>query len=159
MSDIFFSRLKPGLIFDLGSYTFEAHAIKDFAHKFDPQPFHMDETAAKQSHFGGLCASGWHVCAIFMKLNVANGDEALLSATGWTGPLPERGPSPGLRDLQWRCPTYAGDTLTYRSTLTEARHTQSRPGWGLMQTEVEATNQNDESVMLFQSAVFLRSDT
>ncbi|MCP1199878.1 MaoC family dehydratase [Notoacmeibacter sp. MSK16QG-6] len=158
MMETLFSRLKPGLRLDLGSYTFEAEAIKEFARKFDPQPFHLDEDAAERSHFGKLCASGWHCCAIFMKLNVANGDAALRNATGWSGPLPERGPSPGLRDLKWRRPTYAGDTLSYSMTLKEARESQSRPGWGLLQSDIEATNQDSEIVMRFISTVFIRTD-
>ncbi|OXT00553.1 hypothetical protein B7H23_10615 [Notoacmeibacter marinus] len=155
MTQTFFSRLQPGMRLELGSYTFEAEAIKTFARQFDPQPFHLDETAAEQSHFGRLCASGWHCCAVFMKLYVRNGETALREAMGWTGAMPDRGPSPGFRDLKWLRPTYAGDTLAYRSTLLAARASQSRPGWGLMQSEIEATNQNDESVMRFVSTVFI----
>ena len=158
MTERFFSRLKPGLVLDLGSYEFGAEEIKRFARKFDPQPFHLDEKAAEESHFGRLCASGWHSCAIFMRLYVKNGGDALRQATGWTGPMPERGPSPGIRDLKWSRPTYAGDTISYRSTLLEARLSKSRIGWGLMQSQAEATNQDGELVMRFTASAFIRAD-
>src|SRR5258708_3999226 len=87
-----------GVTVTLRSHTFEAEAIKAFARKYDPQVFHVDEEAAKKSVFGGLCASGWHTAATWMKLSV----QARMDA-GWTGPgpVPEFGPSPGFKNLKW----------------------------------------------------------
>lgn len=158
MTDTLFSRLKPGLVTELGRYTFEPEAIKRFARQFDPQPFHLDEKAAEDSHFGRLCASGWHSCSVFMRLYIQNGEQALRDATGWTGPMPARGPSPGIRDLKWLRPTYAGDTLAYRSTLREARQSRSRHGWGLLQSDIAAVNQNGETTLRFLATGFMRTD-
>ena len=66
----YFEQLKVGDIYALGSHTFDADDIKSFASRFDPQPFHMDEDAAKQSHFGALCASGWHTASVWMRLMI-----------------------------------------------------------------------------------------
>ncbi len=158
MTDTFFSRLHPGIQIEIGDYEFEAEAIKRFARQFDPQPFHLDEKAAEASHFGRLCASGWHTCSIFMRLYVMNGKKALADAIGWGGPLPEWGPSPGIRDVKWLRPTYVGDTISYRSSMREARLSRSRVGWGIVRSDVEATNQNGETVLRFLSSGFIRSE-
>lgn len=152
----FFELLQPGLVIELGSHRFEAEEIKRFAGKFDPQPFHTDEAAAAESHFGRLCASGWHSCAVFMKLYIANWESAVRAATGWQDEIPERGASPGFRNLRWSRPVYADDTLTYRSTIKEARLSQSRVGWGLMQSQVDATNQDGGTVLNFTATGFIR---
>lgn len=139
---------------ELGSHVFTAEEIKTFAAAYDPQPFHMDEEAARASHFGGLCASGWQTVGIWMRLRIAAqkriNDE--LRAAGL--PIPGFGPSPGFRSLKWLKPVYAGDTIAYDSTLLEARPTASRPGWGLVQHLNAGTNQNGERVMEFVGIAF-----
>ena len=92
-----------------GQLPFDAEAIKAFARKYDPQPFHVDEEAARESVFGRLCASGWHTAAMWMKLNLAH------RGPDWDGPgpAPEFGPSPGFKNLKWLKPVYAGETVTF----------------------------------------------
>lgn len=138
----------------LGSHTFTAEEIKTFAAAYDPQPFHMDEEAAKASHFGALCASGWHTVGIWMRLRIATmkKTQEALRAAGL--PIPGFGPSPGFRDLKWLKPVYVGDTISFDSTLLEARPSGSRPGWGLVHHLNTGTNQHGQRVMEFVGVAF-----
>lgn len=148
--------IKPGASFEIGSYTFERDEILRFANAWDPQEFHTDEEKAKSSLLGGLCASGWHTVSVWMKLQrkaIAAKAEALAKAGK---PVPEFGPSPGMKHLKWIKPVYMGDTVTYTNSIHTLRESSSRPGWSIMQSSVEAKNQNNETVMTFQSAVFIK---
>ncbi|TIP09666.1 MaoC family dehydratase [Mesorhizobium sp.] len=140
----------------LGSHTFESEAIKAFARKYDPQIFHLDEEAAKKSVFGGLCASGWHTAATWMKLNL----ETRMETEGgrWTGPgpSPEFGPSPGFRNLKWPKPVYAGETVTFTRTALAHRPISSRPGWRLLTLRSEAFDSSGDKVIEFESAVLVK---
>lgn len=93
----YFEDLVAGTVTELGSHTFTAEDIKRFAAKYDPQPFHMDEEAAKSSLFGGLCASGWHTASVYTGLNIRARQqrEALITARGET--IARWGPSPDSR--------------------------------------------------------------
>ncbi|WP_011581495.1 MULTISPECIES: MaoC family dehydratase [Chelativorans] len=146
--------LKVGEAVTLGSHTFTAEEIKHFAAKYDPQPFHMDEEAARKSLLGGLCASGWHTCTMWMRYNLAFLD----SAVTWTGsgPRPEFGPSPGFSELKWLRPVYAGDTITFTRTILGHRPLASRPGWRLVSQKGGAFNSRGEAVLEFESAVLLK---
>lgn len=99
-----------GQTIELGSHTFDAASIKAFAAKYDPQPFHLDEEAAKRSVFGGLSASGWHTASMWMKYNMQ-------TKTDFIDPLARRragapmSASPGLHNLKWLKPVYAGETI------------------------------------------------
>jgi acyl dehydratase len=137
----------------IGSLTFAAEDIIRFARDFDPQPFHLDEEEAKQSLFGGLCASGWHTSAGWMQCFVQFWKEEArrLAAEGLHAP--KLGPSPGFRELKWLKPVYAGDTITYAVTLLEARIVASRPGWRINTILCEGENQNGEAVIRFVSKV------
>lgn len=128
--------LQPGSVRELGSVRPSADDIKDFAEQFDPQPFHVDELAGRRSIFGGLCASGWHTCALAMRLTVDNflRDAASLG-------------SPGLESLRWLKPVYPGDTLTLRHTIVESRPLRKRPDVGLVRARWEMFNQNSEKVL------------
>ncbi len=152
MSD-FFEDLVVGTRLDLGSHTFTADEITGFARRYDPQPFHLDEDAAAQSHFGRLAASGWHTVAVWMKLYVAarQATMAALEARGERSSRP--GPSPGFRSLKWRRPVHPGDTISYASTLT-AKHTSSTAGWGLVFHHNTGTNQHGHTVCEFDGSVF-----
>ncbi len=134
---------------ELGRYTFEARDIIRFARQFDPQPFHLDAEAARHSLLGGLCASGWHTAAIWMKLMVAHRQRVAEA-----GSAARLGPSPGFRNLVWRRPVFAGDTISYSSTLTDLRPSASRPGWGLVFHRNEGVNQNGDLVFAFDGCVF-----
>ncbi|CUW44086.1 maoC-related protein [Brucella vulpis] len=116
----------------LGTYTFTAEEIIAFARKYDPQPFHIDEEAAKNSLFGGLCASGWHTTAIFMKLNVASMVQASRETVQRGETPPTFGPSPGFENLKWPKPVFAGDTITYKRVVHAIRPLASRPGWSML---------------------------
>jgi acyl dehydratase len=150
---VYYEDITLGARQELGDYTFTADEIKRFARQFDPQPFHMDEDAAKQSHFGGLVASGWHTASIFMKLQSRKINEI-------GADVRKAGPSPGFRDLRWLKPVFAGDTLTYATEVVRKRELASRPQWGIVFTHVTAINQRSELVYEFEASVmFARKDT
>ena len=150
----YFEDMRVGERTDLGTHTFTAEEIKRFARKFDPQLFHLDETAAARSHFGALCASGWHTTAVYMR-HFVEFERREAEAMRARGETPARdGPSPGIRELRWVKPVYAGDTITFAREVKELRDQTSRPGWGLMIALNTATNQNGEVVMSFQGAKF-----
>ena len=122
-----------------GAYPVTKEAVLDFAQRYDPQPFHVDEAAARDSLFGGLCASGWHTCAMAMRMMC---DEYLLEAASLG--------SPGIDELRWLKPVFPGDTLGMRMEVLQARPMASRPQVGLVQTRWELHNQHGEPVMTMQ---------
>ena len=138
---------------EIGTHRFEAAEIIRFAERFDPQPFHMDAEAAKNTLFGGLCASGWHTCAMWMRsfVDYWTVETERLKAEGIVPP--QLGPSPGFRDLAWFRPVFAGDSVTYTVTLTASRELASRPGRILNTIVCEGTNQNGLPVVRFESTV------
>ena len=105
---------------------------------YDPQPFHIDEVAAAESHFGGLIASGWQVAAVWMKLNVAHQRSLADEARAGGRPSAEVGPSPGFRNMVWARPVRPGDSLAYWTTVTDKKASASRPGWGIVAIRNEA---------------------
>lgn len=125
-----------GEAFDMGSHTFSEDEILEFGRKFDPQPFHTDPQAAKASVYGGLIASGWHTCAIGMRLMC----ERYLNKSASLG-------SPGLENVRWLKPVRPGDTIAFRRIVLESRASTSRPDMGLVRNRWEATNQNGEMVL------------
>jgi acyl dehydratase len=151
----YFDDINVGDRMELGNHTFTADDIKTFAGQYDPQAFHMDEAAAAQSHFGALCASGWHTIAVWMRLRVLYGrrEDAERAARGEV--IAKLGPSPGFRELRWLRPVYAGDTVAYASEIAEKRASQSRPGWGLVFARNTGTNQKGELVMSFTGSGFV----
>jgi acyl dehydratase len=124
---------------EMGSYRFTEEDIIAFARQFDPQPFHTDPEAARNSFFKGLIASGWHTCAIAMRLMV----DKYVARSASLG-------SPGLDNIRWLAPVRAGDTISYRRTITAARVSESKPGVGLVQSRWEAVNQRGETVMTME---------
>ena len=133
---IYWEDLQAGSVRELGSVTPSAEDIKDFAEQFDPQPFHIDEVAGRDSIFGNLCASGWHTCSLAMRLTVDN----FLNESSSMG-------SPGLESLRWLKPVYPDDTLSLRHTITEARPLRTRADIGLVRSNWELFNQNGEKVL------------
>jgi acyl dehydratase len=128
--------LAPGLVRDMGTVTVSAQEIKEFAEKFDPQPFHIDEAAGRRSIYGNLCASGWHTCALAMRLTVQN----FLSESSSMG-------SPGLESLRWLKPVYPGDTLRLQHKITESRPMRKRSDIGMVRATWEMFNQNGDKVL------------
>ena len=151
----YFDDIGVGDRMELGTHTFTAEDIKTFAAQYDPQAFHMDEAAAAQSHFGALCASGWHTVATWMRLRVLYGrrEDAERAARGEV--IAKLGPSPGFRELRWLKPVYAGDSITFASEIAEKRASQSRPGWGLVFARNTGTNQKGELVLSFIGSGFV----
>jgi len=144
--------LRIGVEVPIGSHRFDADSIKAFARKYDPQPFHLDEEAAKRSLFEGLCASGWHTAAVWMRLNVD-------ASEAWTGapPAPEFGPSPGFKNLKWPKPVRAGETVAYSRTALAHRPLVTRPDWHLVTIRADGIDSAGDRVIEFESAVLLKA--
>lgn len=134
-----------GSVRRFGGTTLTREAIVAFARDFDPQPFHLDEDAARESLFGALCASGWHTCALTMRMMC----DAYLNRTASLG-------SPGLENIRWLRPVYPGDTLQVAMTVLEARPMASRPTVGLVLQRWEVSNQREEPVMTMEGWGMLR---
>jgi acyl dehydratase len=132
---LYWEDLVPGSVRELGTISVTPEQIKDFAKQYDPQPFHIDEEAARNSHFGGLVASGWQTAALCMKLTVDN----LLSHSASMG-------SPGLESLKWLKPVYPGDQLSLKHSILESRPLKSRPDTGLVRSRWELFNQAGDKV-------------
>jgi acyl dehydratase len=131
-----FEDFNPGDSFEFGSHTLTADEIVEFATRYDPQPFHVDEAAAANGPFAGLVASGWHTGAVFMRMYV----DAILNHSVSMG-------SPGVEELRWLVPVRPGDTLRGRATVLDARPSATRADRGTVRARLEALNQRDEVVM------------
>ncbi|NDC61472.1 MAG: MaoC family dehydratase [Betaproteobacteria bacterium] len=129
-----------GQVRNLGTISPTREAIIAFASEFDPQPFHLDEEAAKASVFGGLCASGWHTCAMAMRLMVTH----FLQETASMG-------SPGLDHIRWRKPVFPGDTLRLQTTVLETKPMGSRPDMGMTRNLWEMFNQHGDEVLRMEA--------
>ncbi len=151
----YFDDIQLGDTFAVGRHTFTAEDIKTFARRFDPQLFHVDETAAERSHFGALCASGWHTAVMWMRLMVDHRRGMIEAARARGEPVAGIGPALGFRELKWLKPVYAGDTVEYNSEVIETRLSNSRPRSGLMTIRSTGVNQNGEPVISFVSTTFV----
>lgn len=129
-----------GSSLELGSKLVSAGEIVEFASEFDPQPMHLDRAAGEASILGGLSASGWHICGMFMRMLC---DALLLDSTSQG--------SPGIDEVKWKKPVLAGDRLTARSTVLDKRMSSSKPGLGLVSMRAEMVNQRGESVFELQN--------
>ena len=136
---LYWDDFREGEVREFGAATVKHEDIVRFASEFDPQPFHVDEEAAKGTMFGGLIASGWHTAAMTMRMMC---DGYLLRAHSLG--------SPGIESLNWLLPVRPGDTLRVRLTVLEARPLRSKPGVGLVKSRHEVLNQKDEVVMEMQ---------
>jgi acyl dehydratase len=126
-----------GQSFGSGRLRIDADQIKRFAGEFDPQPFHLDDEAARDSIFQGLAASGWHTAALTMRLLV---DSELKPAGGLIGA--------GFDEFRWPRPVRPGDELRVESEVLEVRPSKSRPRQGLVKVRMTTLNQNDEPVQI-----------
>lgn len=126
----------PGQEIDLGSRSVTKEEIIAFATQFDPQPFHIDEEAAKKTIYGGLIASGWHTVSLFMRLL----SDGLLANAASMG-------SPGVDEVRWLKPVRPGDTLSARGVVNEVVPSRSKPDRGMLKTTYEMYNQNGEKVL------------
>ena len=154
----YWDTIRIGEKVEIGAHRFDAADIKRFAEKFDPQPFHLDEEAAHDSVLGGLCASGWHTTAVWMRLNVDSQTARMGAFVAAGNPAPKVGPSPGVKNIRWPKPVHAGDTVTFTQHVTAKRKLASRPGWGVVEFTCEAVNQDGERVFSFDGAAFYGTD-
>lgn len=136
---MYWEDLPEGTELELGSREVPREEIVEFASRYDPQPFHIDEEAAKDSIYGGLIASGWHTCAMTMRM-VCDG---LLRRAASLG-------SPGVDSIRWLRPVRPGDRLRTRMTVLEARASRSKPDRGIVKSLWEVHNQSDELVMTME---------
>jgi acyl dehydratase len=137
---LYFEDLQAGATLELGSKTVSENEIVAFARAYDPQPFHIDQAAAAATPFGGIIASGWHTCALTMRLLVDN----LLLCSASLG-------SPGVELIRWTRPVRPGDTLHARVVVLEVRPSQSKPDRGTVKIRTEVDNQHGEQVMWMES--------
>ena len=151
----FFEDMEIGVRRDVGSFTFTAEAIMTFAAQFDPQAFHLDEEAGRNSLFGGLAASGWHVGSACMKLMVADGQRLSREAAARGEEIAVWGPSPGFRELRWIKPVLAGDTISFSSVIESKRMSEKRPEWGILQARTSGINQRGEAVYSLLATAFV----
>jgi len=143
---MYFEDLEPGSTAKFGRYEVTREEVIEFASKYDPQPFHLSDDAAAQTHFGRISASGWHTCAMVMRMMVDNITERRQAGLG----------SPGLDELRWLRPVYPGDTLRVETTLLDKTPSRSRPGIGSFRSEVRVFNQDDVMVCTMKSIGLIR---
>jgi acyl dehydratase len=134
---IYFEDIQPGNKTAFGSYAVTREEVVDFASRFDPQPFHLSDEAAAQTHFGRLSASGWHTCAMMMAMLVENMKTTEQAGLG----------SPGQDELRWLKPVYPGDTLSLEIEILEKRVSSSRPEMGSYRSKITVLNQHGVAVM------------
>jgi acyl dehydratase len=145
----YFEDLIVGSKASFGNYPVTREDVVEFARKFDPQPFHLSDEAAAETHFGRLSASGWHTCAMTMAMLVENLKANRQAGLG----------SPGIDELRWLRPVYPGDTLRCESELIDKRVSQSRPEMGIFKTRLTVFNQDDLPVMTMISNGLIRVRT
>lgn len=143
---MYFEDLEPGSTASFGGYQVTREEVIDFARKYDPQPFHLSDEAAAQTHFGRISASGWHTCAMVMRMMVDNITERKQAGLG----------SPGLDELRWLRPVYPGDTLRVETTLIDKTPSRSRPEMGSFHSQVKVFNQDDILVATMKSIGLIR---
>lgn len=143
---IHFEDIEVGSRQSFGRYEVTRDEVVAFASKYDPQPFHLDDQAAAKTYFGRLSASGWHTCAMTMRMLVENMSVVEQAGLG----------SPGVDNLRWLKPVYPGDTLRCETEVIEKRRSQSRPGMGLFKSRCRTFNQHDELVLEMVSNGLIR---
>ena len=145
MTTKFYEDFEIGEAHDYGGRAVSADDIIRFAREFDPQFFHLDPEAAKESAFGGLVASGWHTCALAMRMMV----DGFLDGAATMA-------SPGVDEIRWLKPVRAGDTLRMRTEVIDKTPSKSRPDRGLIRFSQTIRNQNDDVVMTMINLAFFR---
>ena len=142
---IFWEDIEAGRVLETGSVTLNAADIRVFAEKFDPQPYHLDREAADASLFGGLCASGWHVSALMMKLvsdALAQNHIPLLGSgqVSW---------------LEWYRPAFDGDCLSAHVTIKDKTRAEDETDHGLIECDIAVQNQNEKKVMALSTFLMI----
>jgi len=140
---LYWEDFNVGQVREFGHYAVTREAVIAFAREFDPQPFHLDDVAAERSLFGRLAASGWHTCAMAMRM----------MCDGYLGEAASLG-SPGLDSIRWTNPVYPGDTLRLRLTVLETRPLASRPTVGIVRSHWNVMNQDGVTVLTMEGYGF-----
>ena len=143
MEQLYLEDLCVGQRFTSETYVMEAARIKEFAAEFDPQPFHIDESAAEASVFKGLAASGWHTAAVAMRLLVAGGLPFANGLVGLGG------------EVAWPRPTRPGDILQVESEILEIAPSRSKPHQGIVTVRATMSNQNREVVFVLTAKLLV----
>lgn len=143
----YYEDLVVGSKASFGHYEVTREEVMEFAAKYDPQPFHLDDDAAARTFFGRLSASGWHTAAMTMRMAVDNMKNNRQAGLG----------SPGIDELKWIKPVYPGDTLRCESELLDKRLSASRPDMGITKGRTTVFNQHDEVVMTFVANGLIRA--
>lgn len=143
---VYFEDLQIGTKASFGRYEVTREEVIDFALKYDPQPFHLSDEAAAKTHFGRISASGWHTCAMVMRMLVDNMTRNRQAGLG----------SPGLDELRWLKPVYPGDVLRLETELLSKKQSQSRPEMGSFQSVVSVFNQDGAKVCTMKSIGLIR---
>jgi acyl dehydratase len=140
----YFEDFAPDSVEEFGPRLVTREEIVAFAAQFDPQPMHLDEEAARATMLGGLGASGWHTCAILMRMMC---DGFLLDTDSWGGP--------GIEEARWLKPVRPGDRLTLRRKVLEKRVSNSRPGMGFVKFELALVNQQGDTVITLVTPIMI----
>lgn len=143
----YFENLVVGGVARFGSYRVTREEVIAFAERYDPQPFHLSDEAAAQTHFGRLSASGWQTCAMTMAMIVENLHANRQAGLG----------SPGIDQLRWLKPVHPSDTLRVESEIIEKRRSESRPEMGIFKSRVTVFNQDDVPVLSMISNGLIRT--
>lgn len=138
---LYYEDIEIGVVQSFGEYPVTREEIIEFATKYDPQPFHLDDEAAAKTHFGQLSASGWHTGSMAMRMIVENFKKHEQAGLG----------SPGIDNLRWIKPVFVGDILRCESETISKRRSKSRPEMGITIDRLTVFNQNDEPVMTMES--------
>ena len=134
---LYYEDLEVGAKSSFGRYDVTREEVLEFARKYDPQAFHLDDEAAAKTHFGRVSASGWHTCAMTMAMMVENMKTSRQAGLG----------SPGVDQLMWKKPVYPGDTLRVETEIISKRRSKSRREMGRFKSRAQIFNQNDEVVL------------
>jgi acyl dehydratase len=133
----YFEDLEIGRTQSFGRRAVTRDEVIEFASKYDPQAFHLDDAAAAATHFGRLSASGWHTCAMVMSMLVENLKTNKQAGLG----------SPGVDELRWLKPVYPGDTLRCETEILSKRASTTKPEMGFFKSKLTVFNQDDVAVM------------
>jgi acyl dehydratase len=143
----YFEDIVEGETARFGRYEVTREEVLDFARRYDPQPFHLSDEGAAETHFGRLAASGWHSCAMAMAMLV---EEMKVHPQASLG-------AAGADELRWLRPVHPGDTLRCETEVLEKRASASRPEMGILRTRVTLFNQDDVAVLRFIASALLRT--
>lgn len=143
---LYFEDIEVGARQSFGRYEVTREEVLAFAEKYDPQPFHLSDEAAAQTHFGRLAASGWHTCAMTMSMFVAHMKDHPQASLG----------AAGVDELRWLKPVFPGDVLRCEAELLEKRESRSRPDMGSTRNQMTVFNQHDEPVLRFTALGLMR---